>query len=280
MSAGVEIVEAASTELVIPEEFAEFVPDGLPTTVEKVEVWVARAKETVAAIEINSEEEAKRANELLKTYAREAKRFEDERVDLTKPRKDAAEFIKAHFDRASAPFLEAKADLKARLKAWQDAEAEKRREAQRRIEEERRRVEEEARTAREAAEQAAVEAAGMAAEAEGEEDAAVAAELAAEARRDAERAGVTEQAIQAVPAQAPVSAPKLDGFVNREQWEAEVVDFAALPDTLPDGTPLKVVDTSALRTWMYAQLKANGGVAPELSGAKFEKRPAGTSVRS
>lgn len=249
---GTDVVEATSTELVVPEEFAEFVP----------------------------EEDAKRANELLKTYTAESERFESERVELTKPRKDAAEFIKGQFDKAAEPFLKASSDLKTRLEAWQDAEAEKRREAQRLIDEERARVEAEAQAKREAAEKAEREAADLAAEAEAEEDAKAAAELAAEARRDAERAGVTEQAIQSLPAQASPPPPKLDGFVNREQWEPEVVDFSALPDTLPDGTPLKVVDTTALRKWMHAQLKVNGGVAPELPGAKFEKRPAGTTVRT
>lgn len=277
---GTDVVETASTELIVPEEFAEFVPDGLPHTVEEIEVWVKRARETVAALTIETEEDAKQANELLKTYTAEAKRIESERVELTKPRKDAAEFIKGQFDKVKAPFHEASSDLKARLKAWQDAEEAKRREAQRLIDEARERVEREAQAKREAAEKAEREAQELAAEAQAEEDAKAAADLAAEARRNAERAGVTEQAIASLPAQSPPPPPKLDGFVNREQWEPEVVDFAALPDTLPDGTPLKLVNDPALRKWMYAQLKVNGGVAPELPGAKFEKRPAGTSVRT
>lgn len=274
-----DVAEATSTELVVPSEFAEFVPDGLPRTLEPIEVWVERARETVAGLTIETEEDAQEAAKLLKSYAAEVKRFEEERVKLTKPRKDAAEFIKAKFDEAKAPFQKADADLRARLADWREAEAERRREAQRLVEEERRRVEAEARAKREAAEQAAEEAAALAAEEDGE-DAEVAAELAAEAEREAQQAGVTEQAIQSLPAQAPVAAPKLDGFSQREQWEPEVVNFAALPDTLPDGTPLKVVDMPALRRWMHAQLKVNGGIAPELPGAKFEKRPAGTAVRA
>jgi hypothetical protein len=274
-----ESVESPSSELVVPPEIAEFVPDGLPSTLEPIEVWVERAREAVAGLKIETEEDAQEAAKLLKTFAAEVKRFEENRVALTKPRKDAAEFIKAQFDKAKAPFQQADADLRNRLAAWREAEAEKRREEQRRIDEERQRVEAEARARREAAEKAAREAAALAAEEEGE-DADVAAELAADAQREAQQASVVEQAVQSLPTQGPVAAPKLDGFIQREQWEPEVVDFDELPNALPDGTPLKVVDLSALRKWMHAELKENGGVAPVLPGARFEKRPAGTAVRT
>src|SRR5689334_18233564 len=102
----------------LPAEVRQFVPDDLPRSTEAIEVWVARAREQAEAIEINSDEDEEVAAKLVKTYAREMKRFEDERVALTKPRKDAAEYIKRHYDAAKAPFEEADAILREKLQVW------------------------------------------------------------------------------------------------------------------------------------------------------------------
>lgn len=269
---GTDVVEPTTTELVVPTEFAEFVPDDLPRSKEAVEVWVARAKETVATIEINTEEDAEAARDLLQEYAREEKRFEEERVALTKPRKDAAEFIKKKFDGAKQPFAEAKADLSQRLKDWVDANEKEQREAQRVREEERRRVEQEARAKREAAEKAEREAAQMAAEAETPDDAAVAAKLEAEAKREAERASVTEQAIGSLPNQPPVSKPKLAGFSTRKRWVRKSVDKTQLP------SEYLMPDLGAIDGAMREAVKETGG-PPEIPGVVFEQVE-GTAVRT
>lgn len=271
MNAGTDVVETTATDLAIPAEFAEFVPDDLPRSTDAVEVWVQRARETVEAIEIKTEEDAKKAVQLLATYRREDKRFEDERVDLTKPRRNAADFIKKQFDKARAPFVEAATVLDQSIAKWEQEEAARRAEAQRLIDQARRAAEAKARTEREAAEKAAQEAADLAAESDDEEDAAVAAELQAEAERDAERAGGTERAILSVPPDPPPAPPKLAGLSRPQTLVVEVVDPDAVPDYLPDGTPLKVVDTVALRRWALDQSKANDGELPTLPGARIAR---------
>jgi len=259
---------------------AEFLPDNLPTLEQAVEEKVAEARKLAEEVQVTNAEEAAKARDLAVEINRQRKAIEAERVSLSKPRKDAAEEIKRRYDAVKAPFDEADRIVRDKLATWQAAEEKKARERQRKIDEERKRVEDEAREKREAAEKAEAEAAALAAESDDTDDQQVAEELAAEARRDAEAAGVTETAIQSLPPDAPAQAPALAGFSQLKKWQAEVVDFAAVPDRLPDGTPLKVVDETALRKWMYEQVKANGDVAPELPGCKFEKKAAGTRVGS
>jgi hypothetical protein len=276
---GTDVTEATTTELVVPAEFAEFVPDDLPHSTEAIEVWVQRAREQAEALEIETEEDAQKAVDLTKEFKREIDRFEQERLDLTKPRKDAAEFIKAQFDKAKAPFEEHNAVVVKEIDNWRAAKKREAEERQRKAEEERQRVEAEARRKREAAEKAEREAEQMRREEKNTEDAKAAEELAAEARRDAERAQVTEQAIQSLPPDAPVSAPTLSGLSDRTKREAFVIDRSLLPDTLPDGTPLVVVDMVALRRWMNQQWSATGN-PPSLPGAEFKRVPDGSSVRA
>jgi len=256
-----------------------FLPKDLPTLIAGLEEEAATTRETVEALTITTPEEAKAAGELAQKLNRRIKEIETERVGLTKPRKDAAEEIKRLYDGGKAPYIELEQVVR---KALEDFRAEERRaakEAQRKVEEERRRVEAEAAEKRAAAEQAAREAEEMQAEAEDQGDAEAARELADEALRDAERAGVMEQAIGSLPPQ-PVAAPtQVAGFSERTKREAFVVDRSKLPDTLPDGTPLLIVDMVALRRWMNEQWSATGE-APELPGAEFKKVPAGSTVRS
>lgn len=275
---GTDVTEATSTDLVVPPEFAEFVPDGLPHSMEAIEVWVERAREQAESIEIKTEEDAQKAVKLTQKFKREIDRFERERLDLTKPRKDAAEFIKAQFDKAKAPFEEHNAVVVKEIDNWRAAKKREAEERQRKAEQERQRIEAEARAKREAAERAEREAEQMRQEEADAEDAKVAEELAAEARRDAESAQVTENAIQSLPPDAPASAPALSGFVERTKREAFIVDRSQLPDTLPDGTPLVVVDMVALRRWMNQQWTATDA-PPELPGAEFKRVPDGSSVR-
>jgi hypothetical protein len=265
-----------SADVVERPEMADFLPASLPERSGEVAAEVAAAREQVESIEITNEEGARVALAFSQEINRRMKAIEAERVSLTKPRRDAAAEIKRVYDEMKAPYSEADAVIRGKISTWQKGEEEKAAEAQRLIDEERERVEAKARADREAAERAAKEAADLAAEANDEEDAAAAAELQAEAQRDAERAGVTEQAIGSLPAQAPVAAAKLSGFSRPKVLVAKVVDFDLLPDTLPDGTPLKVVDMVALRQWGLDQSKASGGEVPELPGAKFTREETGS----
>jgi hypothetical protein len=257
---------------------AEFLPADLSTLAEDVEAKVARARRLAETIEVTNAEEAAKARDLAIEINRTRKEIDAKRLALTKPRKDAAEEIKRVFDKARAPFDEVDEVVRKKLATYQAEREEEARERQRKIDEERERVEAEARQKREAAEKAEREAAAL--KIEDADDQAVADELAAEARRDAEAAAVTETAIQSLPPDTPPAAPALAGFSQPKKWQAEVVDFAAVPDRLPDGTPLKVIDEVALRKWMLAVVKENGGVAPELPGCKFERKAAGTRVGS
>lgn len=256
-----------------------FLPDNLPARKVDVDAEVAEARAKAESIQVTNQEEAKAALDLSKELNRQMKAIEDERVSLTKPRKDAAEEIKRRFDEMKAGHAAVDKIVRGKLSSYQAEEKRKAEERQRKAEEERQRVEAEARAKREAAEKAEREAEQMRREEQDAEDAKAAAELAAEARRDAERAQVTEQAIQSLPPDAPAAAPALSGFSERTKREAFVVDRAKLPDTLPDGTPLVVVDMVALRRWMDLQWTATGN-APELPGAEFKRVPAGTSVRT
>ncbi len=258
----------------------ELVPANLPTSPEDVEAEVARAREQAQSIIVDSEATAEAALELAKAVKRRAGEIKAERVSLTKPRKDAAEEIKRVYDGMEAPFLAVEKEVKGTIRAWEKAEEKRVEEAQQAAEEERARIEAEARAKREEAEQAEREAAELAGEQTSVEDRRAAEELAAEARREAERAQVTEQAIASLPPEQAAAPPKLKGFSSPKRWTATVVDFDALPDKLPDGTPLKVVDKVALDRWMHGQVKVNGGVAPELPGAKFEKVETGSAVRA
>lgn len=276
-----EVVGQAVVELTREQVAMEpFLPDDLLQRTGDLEQEVTRARELANGVEVTNPEQAQVAVELTKRLAREKKAIEAERVNLTKPRRDAAEEIKSRYDELKAPIEEAEGIVRKALAGYQAEQDRIAKERKRLEDEERHRVEAEARAKREAAERAEREAAQLAAESKRAEDVQAAEELAAEARRDAEKAGVTEQAIQSTPPSKPAAAPKLAGFSTPERWEADVVDFAALPDTLPDGTPLKVVDTVALRKWMLDQVRVNGGVAPDLPGAKFEKRAGGSSVRT
>ena len=273
-------MSAPGTDVAEAPAMAEFLPENLPTLTEAVEVKVAEARRLAEGVQVTNKEEAEKARDLAVELNLQKKAIKAERVSLTKPRKDAAEEIKRLYDALEAPFDEAGKVVQDRIAKWQNEEAEKAREHQRLIDEERERVEREAREKREAAEKAEREAAELAAESDDADDQQVAEELAAAARRDAETAAVTETAIQSLPPDKPAEAPALAGFSQPKKWFAEVVDFAAVPDRLPDGTPLKVVDETALRKWMYEQVKANGGVAPELAGCMFERKAAGTRVGS
>lgn len=255
-----------------------FLPDDLPARATALEDEVKRAEELAEGIVVDSPESAEKARDALQAIKRQSDAIEAERKSLTKPRKDAAEEIKRVYDGLRKPFDTVGDVIKGTLSAYLKKVEEEARERQRLIDEERERVEREAREKREAAEQAEREAAELATEAEAsEDDQAVAAELAAEAQREAERAAVTETAIQSLPADKPVEAPALAGFSQPKRLTAEVVDFALVPDHLPDGTPLKVVDMVALRKWALAQPKES---LPELPGCEFERKATGTRVGS
>jgi len=267
---GAEVAEAP--------ELVELIPASVEDRTAEFEREVAKAREMAEAIPVTDEEEARKALEFAQGLKRQAKEIEEERISLTKPRKDAAEEIKRRYDAVKAPFAEAEGVVLGKLGKFQRKREDEARERQRVEEEERRRIEEEARAKREAAEKAEREAAELAAEAADQGDTEAAAELEAEARRDAERAAVTEQAIQSLPAERPAAAPSLDGLATPKRWEPVLTDLAKVPTYLPDGTPLIEVRTGPLRAYMYAHLKEHG-CPPEVPGFEF-RQVTGTQVRT
>jgi colicin import membrane protein len=262
----------------IPAEVREFMPENIPAKAEAVEAEVAAAREKAESIVVDDQESAEAALEFVKAMKRQADGIKAERVSLTKPRKDAAEEIKRRYDDMGAPFLEVVEVVKATIGEWKAERDRKAAERQRAVEAEQQRIETEARAKREAAEQAEQEARELAEEDESPDASAIAEQLAAEARAEAESAAVVEDAIRAVPAGSPASAPALKGFSTPKRWVAEVTDITLLPDFLPDGTPLKAVVMSALSAYMHAVIKATGR-PPEMAGAKFEQTT-GSSVRT
>jgi hypothetical protein len=274
-----------------PPTMEDFLPANLPDRERELEAEVSDAKAKAEAIQVTNEDEARVALEASKEINRRLKAIEVESKELRSPRRQAADEIKRRFDALAAPFKAADAEIRDKLGTFKAEQDRKQREAEekaRRETEERERIarEERLRQEAEAAERArkAEEDAQAARELVEEEASEDAAELAAEAQVKAHEARVAESAIQglpepSMPVQAVPAAPKLDGFSTPKHWVATVIDFDALPDMLPDGTPLKVVDETALRKWMYAQVKANGGVAPELPGAEF-KQETRTAVRT
>lgn len=282
MSSGTQVTERL--------EMADFLPDNLPEIEHDVEQKAAEAAEKARAIQVTNQEEAEVALEVSKVINRRIKAIEAESKRLRSPRRQAADEIKNRFDVLQVPFKAADAEIREKLAAYKAERDRKQRKEEERLERERRERERLAQEAREKEEAAARERQRKAEEARREAEALAAedpelVELVDETRAEADEAQVAADAIAglpdvSIPKQAPAPTAKLDGFSTRHEWQADVVDFEALPDTLPDGTPLKVVDTAALRKWMFAQIKENGGVAPDLPGAKFERRPAGTSVRT
>jgi hypothetical protein len=278
---GTELAEAevATSGLEdVPAEVREFIPASVPAKAEEIEAEVADARTKAETIIVDDRESAEAALEFVKALKRQADSIEAESKSLRKPRKDAAEEIKRRYDGMKAPFDEVIAVVTEKVAAQKEKEDAEAAERQRIVEEEQARVEREAREKREAAEKAEREAEELAAEEEGPDAAAIAEQLAAEARADAERAAVTEKAIQSVPTGSRAAAPALKGFSTPKHWVAEVTDITLLPDFLPDGTPLKAVVMSALNAHMHAVRKATGK-PPEMPGVEF-KQTTGSSVRT
>lgn len=269
-------MSASRTDVV---EANPFLPDDLPQLIGSVEEEVAHARELAESIEVTDATQVEAAVKSSQEFNRRIKAIEAERVSLTKPRKDAAEEIKRRFDEVKAPYEAADKIVRDKVGAYNAEQKRKAEEEQRRLEEQRREAEAEAAAERKAAEEAEREATELAKEAEDDGDVQAAQELAEEAKRDAQGAQVIEQAVQSLPPQAPAAAPKLDGFSERTKWEAFVTDEAALPDKLPDGTPLKLVDMVALRRYGNEVRKTTGS-PPKLPGAEFKQVPAGTAVRT
>lgn len=261
----------------------------------QVEREVAAAKAQAEAIEVVDQAGADNAGELLREIARRGKAAEKERVELTKPLLETKKRIDQKFKDAMAPFAAADEIVRKKLGAWQAEQERIRREEEERLERERQERERKAREARERqeaeerrkreqAEADRREAEEIAREARDEEERAQAEELAAEAKAKAEEAGVAERAIASLPEvslpKAVVeAAPRQEGISGRTKREARVVDRAALPEFLPDGTPLIVVDMVAARRWMNERWTETGE-PPELPGMVFERVPDGMAVRT
>jgi hypothetical protein len=221
------------------------------------------------------------------------KAAEAERVELTKPLLDTKKKIDKRIKDAVAPYGEAFEVVEKKLATYTAEQDRIRREEEARLEAERQERERKAREAREAqeaeerrkreqAEADRREAEQIAQEATDEKERKAFEEIAAEAKAKADEAAVAESAVAALPdVQIPVAvvpvAPKQEGISARTKREAFIDDRAALPNFLPDGTPLIVVDMVALRRWMNEQWTETGE-PPELPGARFERVPDGLSV--
>lgn len=260
----------------------------------EVDREVAQARAQAEAMQVHDDASRDQAAEVLREIKRRGKAAGAERVALTKPLNDHVREINRKFKEAAAPYDEADRILREKVDGYEAEQERIRKAEEERLRKEREERERKAREAREAQERAererreqaerdAREAAQIAQEARDEEERAQAEELAEEARQKAEEAKTAESAIQQLPdvklpdAVVP-AAPKAEGISNRTKREAFVVDRSKLPDALPDGTPLVVVDMVALRRWMNEQWTANDE-PPELPGAEFKRVPDGLAVR-
>jgi hypothetical protein len=260
----------------------------------EVERQVAEARAQAEAIQVRDQAEADVAAEYLREIRRRQKAAEAERVELTKPLLDTKKKIDKRIKDAVAPYDEAFDVVQGRLGTYtaeqerirQEEEARleaERQERERKAREARERQEAEERAKRDQAEAEYEEAAQLAREAADGEDREAAESLATEAAEKVDDAFVAEQAIASLPevslpkAVVP-SAPRQDGISGRTKREATITDRAALPEFLPDGTPLIVVDMVALRRWMNERWTETGE-PPELPGAKFERVADGMAVR-
>lgn len=273
----------------------ELVPADVDARAAEVERQVAEARGQAEAIQVRDPAEADQAAALLRQIAARRKAAEAERKELTGPLDEAKRRIMQKFKDAMAPYDEVDEIVREKVGEYQAEQDRIRQEEEARLEAERRererlaretreKQEAEERAKREQAEKEQREAEEEARKAQDAADAEAAAQLAEEARQKAEEAKTAEAAISSLPEvslpKAVVEvAPKLDGVSSRTKREAFVTDRSKLPDTLPDGTPLIVVDMVALRSWMNAQWTATGE-APELPGAEFKRVPDGQAVRA
>ena len=241
----------------------ELVPADVDTRLAGVARQVEQARTQAEAIEVVNAEQAEYAARILREIASHRKQAEAERKELVGPLNATVKRINQRFKDSLAPLDAADKIVRERVGTYQREEERKRIEAQRKLDEERERVEREAREKREAAERAEREAAELAAGA-GEDDAEVAAELAAEARRDAERAEITEQAIQSLPAQAVPAAPRPEGIATRKRWVVKSIILAALPEEY------KVADEKAINAAMRDGVTENGE-PPKIPGVVWEQ---------
>lgn len=263
---GTDVAEVEAPELV------QLIPDDIPAKAEAVEAEVAEARAKAETIVVDDQESAEAALKFVQALTRQEREIEAESKSLRKPRKDAAEEIKARYDDMKAPFTAVIDTVRTTIRAWKDEEDRKAAERQRIVEEEQARVEREAREKREAAERAEREAEELAEEEEGPDAAAIAEQLKAEARADAERAGVVEKAIQSVPAGSPAAAPALKGFSTPKRWQIKSIDASQLPAEylMPDEKAI----TEAMREGVR-EIKR----PPEIPGVVFEQ-VTGSSVRT
>lgn len=256
---------------------------------------VAAAKAQAEALQVVDQASADQCAALLRGIARRRKAAEAERKALKEPVLEAGRRIDGLFKDAMGPFDAVDGVARRKLNDY-NAERERiRREEEERLERERQERERKAREARERqeteerekrerAEREHREAEEEARKAKDAEDKAAAEALAEEARQKAEEARTAESAIASLPEvslpKAVVeAAPKQEGISGRTKREAFITDRSKLPETLPDGTPLVVVDMVALRRWMNERWTATGE-PPMLPGAEFKRVPDGMAVRS
>lgn len=201
---------------------------------------------------IDSPEMYELAGEQLREIKTVQKRIDETRKSMTKPLDDSKKAIMDFFRPFADAADKAESDLKRKMLGFQDE--------QRRVREAAERA---ARAEREAAERAAEELrrqADAAVEA-GDADKALEAELAAET--------VVMEATLAAPV-AP-AAPKAAGIATRDNWVAEVTDFAALVKAAaerPDLVALLLPNDKALNQ-MAKALKEAGSVP----GVRFYNDP-------
>jgi hypothetical protein len=271
----------------------ELVPTDIDARTAEVERQVAQARAQAEAIQVRNPDEEDVAAAALRQIKQREKAAEAERVALTKPLNDHVKEINRKFKEAAAPYDAAAEIIKGKVGTYRAEQDRIRREEEARLEEERRkrealarelreRTEAEERAKREQAEREAREAEEEARKAKDAADREAAEALAAEARAKAQEAEVAESAIASLPeVQLPravvEAAPKAEGVIDTKRWEPVITDLAAVPDYLPDGTPLKEVCTGPLRRYMHAYIKEHG-FPPAMPGVQF-KRVSSQAVR-
>lgn len=205
--------------------------------IEKAAAAIDECLERVVQVDVVSQDTYEKAATFLKEIKEKAKTIELERKKITGPIDAAKAAVQALFKRPQEVLAEAERVLKDKMLAYTEAQEKKRREEQERLEriaaEDRRKKEEQERAWREKEEAKRREAEKLAAEGKADE--------ARKAQEDADKAAAKadERAFESQNIAAPIAAPKVDkvaGVSCRDEWFAEVTDFAALPDEykLPD----------------------------------------------
>lgn len=182
----------------------------------------------IEAIEVKSNDDAKRIAELGKSCAEARKAAEQQRKDLVGPLNDTVAKINAMFKPITTAFEEVEALAKKKATEWTEAERKRVADENRRRDE----AERKAREAKEAAEREAAKATEAAASANDVDAALEAQDAADRARQEADEAErKRKEALQAPIAQPAASMNKATGgtMKSRPSWGFRITDPTKIP---------------------------------------------------